>query len=259
MKKVLFVLLMLPFLSSCSKKDEKTPAVTEDTNYIINGIHDVDFATTGSNILPLAITLNTGGQQQTVTLSVEDLPDGITASFGPATGIPSFSTLLTFTNNSAKAGTYTIKVIGTTASSKKTYTLKIVVPDVNGFYLNGIPYTFSTLEYKESSSFRYIAINVVDFKSDLYIFLPKEGLPASAGTYTYSFSAEEPLAANTVGLSASTATPNVFYIYSASTGSSVKMTLVIGSDKKIKSIVIPAVDMIDEAKKIVTLSVNIRN
>src|ERR1044072_9453047 len=141
-RKTFYALLLVPMIFTACKKSDKT------NDFVINGIHDVDLGatTTGGNILALAIVQGSGAQEP-VTITVTNLPGGITADITPASGTPSFSSSITFKQSgNATAGTYPIHIVGTSASYSKSYDLNLTVPSLNGFVLGGTTYRTSSLQ-----------------------------------------------------------------------------------------------------------------
>lgn len=182
MKKILFALLLAPLFFTACKKDD--PA----NEFAINGIHDVNFATAGSNVLALAI-VQTSGAQQPVTLTVTGLPAGATADIQPASGTPAFSSAITFSQGTAAAGTYPIHIVGTSSSFTKSYDLNLVVPALNGFVFDGKSYSRSTLMHTVNSFPPYVIASILISSFDngggyLQADLG-QAWPTTDGTYTY--------------------------------------------------------------------------
>lgn len=115
----LFTLLALCTLSagiySCSK-----PGNSNGTTYTVSGITAISLAQGESDALNLNIQ-TVGSYQEQVSLDVDGLPDGVSVSFAPKSGTPSFNTVVTFTNTSAEIGTYNCRLIVRGTGSKVRY------------------------------------------------------------------------------------------------------------------------------------------
>lgn len=123
MQKHLFFLLFVVAIgfSACKKSDSSS-------EFIINNIHDIDLTSTASSVLPIAI-MQTSGTQEPVTISVSSLPSGVAATIDPVSGTPDFSVGITFKlTGPTTAGTYPIKITGTSSSYTKSYDLNLIVP-----------------------------------------------------------------------------------------------------------------------------------
>ncbi len=136
------ILLTLAIFSQGCKKETE-----ESDRFIINGLHDIQFNSSAtSNMLPIQVA-QMNGAQETVNLSVENLPDGFWAGIEPNSGTPTFGAMITiYQSGASKGGSYPFKVVARSASFTKTYTLNLVVP-ANGFSI-AIP---DTLEFNESA------------------------------------------------------------------------------------------------------------
>jgi hypothetical protein len=133
-KKLFLILFALPFFFSCKKGD----GTSVDSSYTINGIHDVDMTQQNANVLTLMLEQKASSKQQNVTISVENLPAGVSADIQPANGIPSFASVITFYNDFlSPGGKYPIKIVGTSAAGRREYDLNITIPSLNGWALNG--------------------------------------------------------------------------------------------------------------------------
>lgn len=134
--KKLFLLMAISGLvfSGCKKNSSSTnnnnptnPANPNAMKFIINGLTDITIGKKDSMMLAIGIKLESGTQEK-VNLSVTGLPANASASFQTESGIPDFATLLTVRSNDAVAGTYPIKVVGSTANSgSKSYDLNLKI------------------------------------------------------------------------------------------------------------------------------------
>src|SRR5436305_454553 len=117
-------LLLAAFITSSCNKTENTSA----NQFTINGIHDVTLGSTNPTPLSFTVALSKGAQEQ-VTISVSGVPSGINVVIDPVNGTPAFGGFINFSwDGTAAAGTYPIKVTGTSASYTKSYDLNLIVP-----------------------------------------------------------------------------------------------------------------------------------
>ncbi|PZF73059.1 hypothetical protein DN068_09300 [Taibaiella soli] len=85
-------------------------------SYQVNGVANLTIPSTGTYGLPISLEY-AAGTQEPVSISITDLPKGVTASAYPQSGTPSFASLITFTTDPTVAtGSFPIK-IKTTAQS----------------------------------------------------------------------------------------------------------------------------------------------
>ncbi len=200
MKKLALLLcIAATTLISCSKDDDSKPAV----DFAIDGIRDVKIDESAtSNILPLIISRGTTSNQEAVTLSTSGLPAGVTATFDPASGTPNFSTILTFSYDySGTGGTQPVKIIGTTASGKKEYSLNMTLPATltNGWVLDGMRYETDYFAYNNTSGGSVINAQATNGNDIAFAFQYGTTLPKSKATYKV---VEYPRAADEVSVRA---------------------------------------------------------
>jgi hypothetical protein len=176
MKQLLIVCIGVSLLYSCKKE------VKQNDNYAINGIQEITFGEQMSDTLSFSVDLIPGGKQEIVDLSIEGLPDDLSATFSKVSGTPSFTSILTIKRNESSTGTYYANLIGVSASGdRKAYPVKVVVPLPRDI-------SFDRKYYKISSAINFFETRTIYLFSDqearLGIFLPKR-LPKIAGTYEY--------------------------------------------------------------------------
>lgn len=153
MKKLITLSLYVVLFASCTKNSDNG-----GPDFAIDGIGDVSMdPTIMTKILPLVVSRPPGSSnQETVSLSVSGLPSGASATFEPASGIPSFATALTFNYNFdyTEEGTHQINIVGTSASGTKTYPMRLIIPEYNGWTVDGVHYTTGNVEkYSSQISF----------------------------------------------------------------------------------------------------------
>ncbi|WP_276135074.1 hypothetical protein [Polluticoccus soli] len=123
-------------LFSCKRENTATvvPVDPNPMQYAINGISDKTIRWTDSIVMPLSVVYGSGNQER-LTLSAIELPANITAKFEPASGIPTFSTLLTLRSTNLTAGKHTIKIKATTdKDSVKTFALVLTSKGLEACY-----------------------------------------------------------------------------------------------------------------------------
>lgn len=120
MKRILYALLLVPFIfSSCKKNDNPN-------EFDFDGIHDISLNYSGRAVLTLEI-FQKSGDKLPVDISVIGLPNGITADVTPINGIPDFKSTITFHYNSRIAlGTYPIKIVGKSSSYTRTVEMNLI-------------------------------------------------------------------------------------------------------------------------------------
>lgn len=134
---ILLSVLLLAGFSAC-KKDKKdttppstTPPVTMDTSnltgYAIDGLKDFTLTNYDEN-MPIVVK-KTGTAQTNLSISVGDLPKGVSADIETKSGIPDFSSAITFRiDELPPAKVYSIKVVlSDGANNKKTYRLNMKI------------------------------------------------------------------------------------------------------------------------------------
>jgi hypothetical protein len=140
MRKILILSCCVSLLFSACSKDDNDPknsgAVDNSMKYIINGITDVTVEQTGELNIPLEIKYESGNQEK-ISLAVNELPENMGADFTSPNGIPSFATFMRLYTSYPKAGTYPVKITGTTESGKqKSWNMSVKV--------NPLPYDIDT-------------------------------------------------------------------------------------------------------------------
>jgi hypothetical protein len=99
-----------------------------DSSYIVSGLTDINIGLYRDSAIMIIGVQHISGQQQKVSFSVSGMPDGITATLTPESGIPPFATTARFLSSYAKAGTYPIKFTGVSESGKEnSYTIDMKV------------------------------------------------------------------------------------------------------------------------------------
>ncbi len=128
MKKLfLFGFTGIMLMAACSKKDNKHTTPAAETSFIANGVTDVTIERTGTAALGVLVELK-GTVQENVKVSVTGLPAGITCDINPASGTPTFTSMLTFKASNMAIGSYPTKIVLTgNSGATKSYDCNIKV------------------------------------------------------------------------------------------------------------------------------------
>lgn len=139
MKNLTASLLLLCTLIACKKEKTNTipePLATDstqvidsndftDTTYVIHGVADYKIKQLATQSFMLDI-VRMSSMQNKVSLSIENVPEGVIASFTPEAGYADFKTELSFQALVPQPGTYPITIIATTDQQKtKTYSVQL--------------------------------------------------------------------------------------------------------------------------------------
>ena len=139
--KKFFLLLLIPVIAlSCNKSTDDT--ASSSATFTITGIHDIDLTNSSdaSYYLPVSVVPNPGSKD-TVTLSVNGLPNGVYVDFIPATGGIPFTSRIKFRYDfSGTGGTYPVTITGTGRSGSRTYNLNLTLAYYRGWQFGGIIY-----------------------------------------------------------------------------------------------------------------------
>lgn len=150
---LLFCALILTAVSACKKEDDDDLSVPYVPPYRVSGV--VDFSmqkySFGAELYEMYVALEyENGEQERVTLSLENVPSGLKDSLFVSSGYPSFSSYITFVDSGVAEGVYTLKLITQGEKSGRRefpFTITILgVPDctspLTGAYNNS--YSFCT-------------------------------------------------------------------------------------------------------------------
>ncbi len=108
LRHIAYALCVCFFVISCGKKAD------QPTDFKISGVNNIMLEENGSSVLDLNVELLTSNAEQ-VTLSIENIPEGISPNFNRTTDKPPFSTSLYIKDDSSKGGEYIVTLIGTSA------------------------------------------------------------------------------------------------------------------------------------------------
>ena len=209
MKRILLPFLCLLLAAGCKKTDntpttttrtesDHTPAAEGSPAFTIDGIHDVDLSTSSSGTvaLPVQVSQVSGRSQETVSLSVFDLPAGVYASVNPVAGSSPFGSTVTFhTDYSGAGGDYIAHIQGGSNTGTLRYPLRITVPKYNGFEVAGLRYSRGSVIEDSGSGVgnHYIAMITPDGGARLIIsFAYGVGVPKAGATFHIKAAAVAP-------------------------------------------------------------------
>lgn len=236
MKKVLLLCYAATLFCSC-KKDKTT---AQENNYTINGVHEISFSDPLANIMSLSVQLAPGGTQETVNLSVEGLPDHMSAKFSTISGIPTFTSVLTFEKADSSEGTYNINIVGTSGTGKrKTYPTKVIIPTLDGIRFDNQDYKVTKLE--KSNEFKVITLRSGG-DINLVLNMEQTGIPDIAGTYEYELASHRPEVGKVqIRFYSYKDASGGFYPYVTQEGELQKITLKIDGNGEVQSVHLPYV------------------
>lgn len=201
-------------------KGEKTGDKTLDMNlnvtqaipaYTIQGLHDVTIQQGTDDELSLSITA-TSGSQEPITLSLWNLPAGVTKTMSASTGTPTYTSHIVFTEHYGAAGTYVVRLISHGALSgdrTDSFNIHVLTPPncgVLGFWSQGTTGCGNNTNYQytdnitasAAASNRIVYGNFADMPYQVYadlncnnssIVIPNQLLPngiqvSGSGTFT---------------------------------------------------------------------------
>lgn len=128
--KYLFITIVLTFCTFFTACDKgKTTATTPTYGYTINGLQDITIQqyVDTSISLPLAASYLSGSQEN-ITLSISNLPAGLSVSPGSITGTPSFNPVFTISGAARQTGTFQVTLtVSAPSSGTQTFTFRITV------------------------------------------------------------------------------------------------------------------------------------
>ena len=149
-----------------------------------------------------------GGSASTVALSLSGLPSGVTYSFAPQTGTPSFSSTLALNAGSASSkGTYTITITATGGGMSKTTTATLIVADAPDFTITVSP-TTTSVKQGQKTTFNVAVSPTGGF--DGVVALSVSGLPTGA-TPTFTVPSGKPSFTTALTIDVSVSTPEGSY------------------------------------------------
>lgn len=137
---------------------------------------------------------------QAVVLSSSGQPSGVSVSFSPSSGNPTFrSTMSISVSSAANAGTYTLTITGTSGALAKSTTLTLTIVNAADFTLSATPSTLSVPQGSLGSA--VIKVEALNGYSNT-VSLSATGLPSGVN-YAFSLSSAKPTFSSTLTLSAS--------------------------------------------------------
>ncbi|HTN45637.1 MAG TPA: lipocalin family protein [Flavipsychrobacter sp.] len=135
MKKIanLLILSLVLFATACTKKDEGTKF-----SYVVSNVQDISVNAGASNVMTLLIEYKEGSQEP-VDLKIAGLPTGVTGTFTPGSGTPSYSSILELkASPGTVAGKYPVKMVATSKSGiTREYNFNLTIATGNQTTLMG--------------------------------------------------------------------------------------------------------------------------
>lgn len=141
MKKLSILLLsgcLCTGVYSCKKTDNNentgSSVNANTTTYTVNGVDDINIFQGQNDHWNLAI-LNRGRIYETINLAIEGLPQGTTATFSSPSGIPTFTSTVTFATTNTLPGVYPCKLLTTGTETKQNiynFNLKVTKAPICG-------------------------------------------------------------------------------------------------------------------------------
>jgi hypothetical protein len=124
--KLIFIALAVTTFFACNKKDNDT--TVNSVQYTVNGLADIQVTQYRDTSFSMAVGMNyVSGNQETVTLRVDEVPANCTVTPVTISGIPTFATLLNFHVQALTAGNLPVKISVTSASGiTKSYSFNLV-------------------------------------------------------------------------------------------------------------------------------------
>jgi flagellin-like protein len=201
-----------------------SPQTQQTFNYALSvSPSSLSIAKGSSAQTTVSVDLLAGSSAQAVVLSSTGQPSGVTVSFKPSSGNPTFkSTMSISVSSAANAGIYTLTITGTSGALAKSTTLTLTIVNAADFTLSAIPSTLSVQQGSSGSA--VIKVDALSGYSNT-VSLSATGLPSGV-TYAFSPSSGKPTFSSTLTLSAS---------QSAATGTFTVTISGIGTDGKTRT------------------------
>lgn len=114
MKRIAALITLCVFVWGCGKDPKPTPNYdpnTGDLVYTIDSVHDLTVEQSGTASMKIFVD-RSKGTPEVLSLSTGTLPKGVTVSFSPASGTPSFNAVVNVQTDHADAGDFPISIKG---------------------------------------------------------------------------------------------------------------------------------------------------
>ena len=131
---LLFLAFALTLASACKKEDDDEQTIPYIPPYRVSGVVDFSIQKTSSGINAYEMYVGMeyeNGEQERVSLSLENVPPGLHDTIYTVSGYPSFSSYIRFVDSGAAVGTYSVKFVTTgDKSGRREYPFSIrVLPE----------------------------------------------------------------------------------------------------------------------------------
>jgi hypothetical protein len=134
--------------------------------------------TPGGSATYTVVVAVVSGTAQNVALTVSGVPEGVTASLNPTSGIPSFNSILSITaTSSAAPGEYMLTISGTAGATAHPTTVALTIGQSPDFRIDVSPPS-QTSTQGQTTSYSVHVLGLNGFNSQ--VSLSATGLPASA-------------------------------------------------------------------------------
>ncbi len=131
---LLFPLLFSVSLFSCSKETDTTPTPEPELNsepkseFLVHGVSDVTFDNWVGAAMGLSVEY-VSGAQKTATISLGEMPAGVTYEIRPESGTPTFGSSVLFKTTGESIGTHAANLTVSNGSVTKDYNFNIHLGD----------------------------------------------------------------------------------------------------------------------------------
>ena len=158
----------------------------------------------------------TGSTSSTVALSVTGVPTGATASFNPTSIVTGTTSVLTVTDTSAAAGSYTLTITG--ASTTTTHTAAVTVTIGTPSYTLTVTPTTATVVVGTPTSFTIAVVPSGGFNGTVALSIGT--LSATVGgTAVFNPTSITPGTTSTLTITPANAYPNAYFTVTGTSGS----------------------------------------
>jgi hypothetical protein len=179
MKNLLLISIALLFGLGCSKSNNNTASSGNSQVYTVNGLSDITVPQYLDTTIYVLYNIKfESGTQEPVSIVLENLPAGLTASPASVSGTPTFGAQFTLRLHMTTTGTFPVTVTANSGSAaKKTFTFNIVVTPATQFsyQVSGPDVTF--FRYDTAVVNLPLSVTYLDGIKETVVLLP-DSIPA---------------------------------------------------------------------------------